>query len=318
MGDLKVDDKMDDKIDGSTVLLRVLMEFFGVMFQLICFSRLGANDYYYMSDNANTIATIVTVNNETNSTINIIQTTNGGYTNSKEPSLAANLVLLVTLVVFQFPFLNAYILFMYDTCVIARTSFKRVSLCVLLTGVQLGAVWLACLFITGVQRAQKPWKGTITWMAPNKMQTHSDSKTLVDADRDLGVEFLEEFVAVTALLVGYIHLVYLNFEADKEVGAKLFRSEKHLFSTIASGIYKMPIPITFILQVTLLVAGLLRAFPSAHLSPHISLYIALMGYSSWGAFGWCIFGAIAAFMVTYIMFWLLYVWRMEVQDQVPL
>jgi hypothetical protein len=308
------DVKVDDKIDGWTVLLRALMEFFGVMFQLICFSRLGANDYYYMADNANTIATIVTVNNQTDNTINIIQTTNGGYTNSKEPSLAANLVLFVTLVVFQFPFLNAYIVFMYDTCVIARTPWKRVSLCVFLTGVQLGAVWVACLFITGVQRAQKPWKGTITWMAPNMTQTRSDPKSLVDADRDLGVEFLEEFVAVTALLVGYIHLVYLNFEYDKPNG--LFGSEKHFFSTIGSGIYKMPIPITFILQVTLLVAGLLRAFPSAHLSPHISLYIALMGYSSWGAFGWRIFGGIVAFIVTYLMFWLLYVWRMGVQDQV--
>jgi hypothetical protein len=292
------------------------MEFFGVMFQLICFSRLGANDYYYMSDNANTIATIVTVNNETNSTINIIQTTNGGYTNSKEPSLAANLVLFVTLVVFQFPFLNAYILFMYDTCVIARTSWKRLCLCVLLAGVQLFAVWVACQFITGVQRAQKPWKGTITWMAPNRTQTHSDTNSLVDADRVLGVEFLEEFVAVTALLVGYIHLVYLNFQHDKTNEAQLFRSKKHFFSTIEEGIYKMPIPIAFILQVTLLVAGLLRAFPSAHLSPHISLYIALMGYSSWGAFGWRIFGGIVAFIVTYLMFWLLYVWRMGVQDQV--
>jgi len=259
---------VDPKIDGATVLLRAATEVSAVFFQVACFSRLGA-------------------------------TARG----SDEPSLAANLVLFVTLVVFQFPYLNGYIVLMYDTCVMARTSALRVFLCVVLIGCQLLGVWLATLLILCVQNEALPWNGTITWMAPKKAATPSD------AGRNLGVEFFEEFVAVTALLVGYVHLTYLNFEYAKEPAKRLFQSSAHLFSKIEPAIHQLPIPLPFILQVTLLVAGLLRAFPSAHLSPHVSLYVALMGYSTWGAFGFRILGGAVALLVTYVLFWVFYVRR---------
>ena len=284
-----------EPIDGYTVLLRASTEFVAVFFQILCFSRVGANDYYY-----------VVQNNQTTNTSNVIQTS------SKEPSLEANLVLFVTLVVFQFPYLNGYIVFMYETCVLGRisntfVSFLRVLLCFFLVGFQLAGVAAAHAFIWAVQNTQKPWKGTITWLVPN-----AKGLSASDSGRDLGVELLEEFVAVTALLIGYVHLTYLNFEYGKEPAVKLFRSPVHLFATIPKPVQQLAIPLPFILQVTLLVAGLLRAFPSAHLSPHISLYIALMGYSTWEAFWFRMLGGILAFMVAYMLFWGAYVRRTRV------
>ncbi len=88
-------------IAPETILIRSLTELSEVFFQLCCFSRLGTNDYYYVVD---------------------ITTGLSNAVNSNEPSLVANLVLFVTLVVFQFPFLNGYILLMYDTCGIGRTN----------------------------------------------------------------------------------------------------------------------------------------------------------------------------------------------------
>jgi hypothetical protein len=274
---------VDTKIDPKTVGLRIATEFVAVLFQLICFSRLGPNDYYYVANDT-------------------------AAKPSAEPSLAANLVLLVTLVIFQFPFMNAYILFMYDTCVIGRPSGKRFLLCFVLAGVQLLAAWVATLCIHAAQQGQQPWRGAITWMAAGK------KLEALDQGRNLGVDFLEEFVAVTALLVGYIHLTYYNFQYGKE--PKLFRSPTHHFSKIEPVIQQLPIPLPFILQVTLLVAGLLRAFPTAHLSPHVSVYIVLMGYTTDGAFGFRIFGGVAGFVVSYVLFWGFYVERTGVHPKV--
>ena len=280
---------VDTKIDPKTVGLRVATEFASVLFQLVCFSRLGPNDYYYVANGS---------------------TGASDARHSEEPSVAANLVLFVTLVVFQFPFLNGYVLFMYDTCVIGRTSWPRVVLCLLLVGVQLLAAWVATLCIHAAQDGQQPWRGKVTWMAP-KQKLES-----VDAGRNWGVEFLEELVAVTALLVGYVHLTYLNFEYDKDDAVKLFRSPTHFFSKIEPEVQKLAIPLPFIVQVTLLVAGLLRAFPTAHLSPHVSLYIWLMGYTTDVAFGFRMLGGVAAFGVSFAMFWGFYVGRSGVHPRV--
>jgi len=273
-------DNVHGKI-AETILIRSLTELSAVFFQLCCFSRLGANDYYYVVDSSTGVSNAV---------------------NNNEPSLAANLVLFVTLVVFQFPFLNGYILLMYDTCVIGRSNGWRFLGCCFLVGVQLLAVFLAHLCILSVQNSQQPWKGRITWMAPKQKLESTDE------GRNGASEILEEFVAVTALLVGYVHLTY------KEA-APLFGSGTHVFSPIDQAARKRPIPLALILQMTLLVAGLLRAFPTAHLSPHVSLYLALMGYTTWGAFGWRIFGGIVGFVVAYVMFWGVYVRSVEVHGK---
>lgn len=186
---------VDPEISLQTVAIRSLTEFCAVAFQLVCLSRLGPND----------------INNQL------------------EPSVAANLVLFVTLVIFEFPFLNGYILFMYDLCVIGRTSIPRIILCVFILGIQVVGVVIAWLIIRDIQ---EHWKGTITWIsAPVAGAT--------DVDRNLYAEFFEEFFAVLALLVGYIHLTYLNFQT-KEI--QLFYSPTHFFLRSRQNLSKPPSP----------------------------------------------------------------------------
>jgi hypothetical protein len=269
-------DAVDKHISFATVLIRTFAEFAAVLFQLVCFSRLGTRDYYYLVNHKAEFAE---------------------YDNSQlEPSLAANFVLFVTLVVFQFPFMNAYILFMYDMCVIAHTSWWRILCCFWLLGVQIVGVLMAWRVIRDVQMR---WKGTLTWIVPAFQAT--------DTGISMEAEFYEEFLAVLALLVGYIHLTYLNFG---KLG--LFRSPEHLFSELSPQVLAIPIPMTFIMQMTLLVAGLLSAFPTSHLSPHISCYLLSMGYTTWARFYFRLLGGGAAFIVTYCLFWLGYAPRVGV------
>ena len=274
----KEQDEEFEKISWATLLIRSVTEFAAVLFQLVCFSRLGANDYYYL------------VNQKTGETEQRSQ---------DEPSLAANLVLFVTLVLFQFPFMNAYILFMYDLCVIARTSWLRVLCCFWLLAVQVVGVVMAWLVIRDVQGR---WKDTVTWIVPAFEAT--------DQGVEVMAEFWEEFFAVLALLVGYVHLTYLNFG---KVG--LFRSSEHTFSQFSAATKELPIPMTFILQVTLLVAGLLRAFPRAHLSPHVSCYLLIMRYTTWARFYFRFLGGLAAFVAAYVLFWCAYEPRTRVHKR---
>lgn len=264
-------EKLFKQISLETIFIRSGTEFCSVIFQLICFSRLGTKDYYYLVNQNTTFAQ---------------------YDSQLEPSLAANFVLFVTLLVFQFPFLNAYILFMYDTCVIGRTSIKRVMFCLLVAGFQIAGVAVAYGIIKWLQ---EHWNDSITWIVPAFQAT--------DEGRIFEAEIFEEFLAVTALLVGYIHLVYYNFQTPT---IQIFHSPTHFFSELKQGEQTLPIPLPFIMQVTLLVAGLLRAFPTSHLSPHISFYLVIMGYTTWNGFGCRIGAGIAAYFVTLAWFWGLY------------
>jgi hypothetical protein len=262
---------IDESISYQTLFIRSVTEFSAVIFQLICFSRLGAKDYYYLVNQNADFAR---------------------YDNSQlEPSLAANFVLFVTLLIFQFPYLNGYILFMYDTCVVGRSSLQRKGSCLILTGIQIIAVVVVWSII---RAAQEHWKGTITWIVPQVQAT--------DDGRAWWAEFVEEWFAVMALLVGYIHLTYLNFEP-------LFCSSKHTFSDFSPEVLDYAIPLPFIMQITLLVAGLLRAFPTSHMSPHISCYIMAMGYTTWPAFFLRMAGGVAGYISAYLWYWYSYVPR---------
>ena len=255
------------QISWPTLGIRSLTEVVSVFFQLVCYSRLGPRDYYYLVNKTD------------------------AYNNVLEPSLTANLVLLVTLVIFQFPFMNAYIVLMYDLCVIGRPSWPRIGCC----------VWLLCCHALGVTFAwvvikyvgvQGEWSNAITWMSAEGAAT--------DEGRNDVADVIEEAVAVTALLVGYIHLTYLNF---KTKDFNLFGSHEHLFSDFSAPTKKLAIPMTFILHMTLLVAGLLRCFPTAHLSPHISLYLLIMRYTTWKGCACRVGGGLIGVGLSWGMFW---------------
>jgi hypothetical protein len=173
-------------------------------------------------------------------------------------------------------------------------------------------VWLLVVQMLGVlapwgtSYGARKWKDVI-WNAPQGAATDAGFE-------NWGFEIAEEFFAVTALLVGYIHLTYLNF---KTVHFNIFVSKEHLFSKFSEATKRMSIPMTFMLHITLLVAGLLRCFPSAHLSPHVSFYLLLMQYSSPARFGCRIFGGVLAFGVTWALFWFGYAWRMKPREMWP-
>ncbi len=263
-------EKEDESISIETLIIRAVTEFGAVLFQLVCFSRLGAKDYYYLVNQKADFAE---------------------YDSQVEPSLAANFVLFVTFIIFQFPYLNGYILLMFDTCVTGRSSVQRKACCLFITAIQI----LAVVVVWGIIRAaQEHWKGTITWIVPQVKAT--------DDGRNWGAEFVEEWFAVWALMVGFIHLTFLN-------NAGLFCAQTHLFSEFSSQVKELPIPMTFIVQLTLLVAGLLRAFPTSHLSPHISCYIMAMGYTTWGAFFTRMAGGVAGYISAYLWYWYVYVPR---------
>jgi hypothetical protein len=266
----------------EAVFTRTLTEFLSVFCSLVCFSRLGAFEPSYK---------IVGFNNTSGVLV-------PEYESSYEPSLAANLVLFVTLVVFQFPFMNGYIVFTYDRCVIGGFHPGRILLCFWLEVCHGLGVLAAC----GVIWTARNWKG-IVWNAPQ-------GKATDEGFQNYGFEASEEFFAVTVLLVGYIHLTYNSF---KKVG--IFGSEEHLFSKFSDETKQRPIPLEFILHMTLLVAAVLRCFPSAHLSPHVSLYLLLMQYSSPGRFGCRIGGGVGAFVVTWAMFWFLYEKRTQAHGE---
>ena len=266
----------------EAVFTRTLTEFLSVFCSLVCFSRLGAFEPTYK---------IVRFDNTTGVLV-------PEYESSYEPSLAANLVLFVTLVVFQFPFMNGYIVFTYDRCVIGGFHPGRILLCFWLEVCHGLGVLAAC----GVIWTARNWKG-IVWNAPQGAATDEDF-------HNYGFEASEEFFAVTVLLVGYIHLTYNSF---KKVG--IFGSKEHLFSKFSDATKQRPIPLEFILHMTLLVTAVLRCFPSAHLSPHVSLYLLLMQYSSPARFGCRIGGGVGAFVVTWAMFWFVYQKRTQAHGE---
>jgi hypothetical protein len=261
---------IDESISIETLIIRALTEFGAVIFQLVCFSRLGAKDYYYLVNQKADFAE---------------------YDSQLEPSLAANFVLFVTFIIFQFPYLNGYILLMFDTCVTGRSSVQRKACCLFLTAIQIIAVVVVWAII---REAQEHWKGTITWIVPQVKAT--------DDGRNWGAEFVEEWFAVLALMVGFIHLTYLNHK-------ELFCAQTHLFSNFSPQVKELSIPMPSIVQLTLLVAGLLRAFPTSHLSPHISCYIVAMGYTTWPAFFTRMAGGVTGYISAYVWYWYMYVPR---------
>ena len=90
------------------------------------------------------------------------------------------------------------------------------------------------------------------------------------ADSSLPSDFAiaEEFLAVFALLVGFMHLLQCDIPFLLNLSSRPEPS-KH-----------RPIPIGMITSASLLVAGMSRAFPSAHLAGHVSVYSWIRGFNN--------------------------------------
>ena len=70
----------------------------------------------------------------------------------------------------------------------------------------------------------------------------------------------------------------------------------------------IPIPIDFILHVCILLAATTRAFPTAHGTPAISLFMGYMGYSNKDAIQYRIGGGILGSLASLLYYYIWYVW----------
>ncbi len=113
---------------------------------------------------------------------------------------------------------------------------------------------------------QTPSVDTITWNKKNaitwNMTDDATKKDAMNKDHHWHVHFFEEIFAVASLLIGFIYLIWLT----------KFRKIKSTKKNEAG----IKIDIKFYFQLTLLVAAVGQAFPSAQLSPHVLSYKVLM------------------------------------------
>ena len=161
------------------------------------------------------------------------------------------LILFLTLVVFTGPYLNGWLLYMDYIC-FQSWHPSYLILEHILVGIAITVAHvLGSLTAWAIVKDWQPIaKSTISWnvTAPTKANNN-----------DLYVHFFEEMLGVLSLLIGCAYLLWLkNIRRDKPVQAYEKMTPK--------------IDIKFYMQLTLLVAAVSQAFPSAYLSPHILCY----------------------------------------------
>ena len=218
----------------------VLQEGGAVVFNLVCGSRLGDHDYYYG-----------------------VTSTDSKYTKSADASYISNaslssmFVLFLTLHVFRGPYLNFWLVSLDYICVKTEvpsperpeilngfTKFARLA-CILVA--HLAAVGVALAFIPEVRKNSK---STLMW---------PEISTVNNPDSGDGFIFLEEIVAVCSVLVGFLYLAWL----------KKYKDEKEPLDKVEPP----QVDIEFYIRLTFVVAACKRAFPTAHLSPHVTTYM---------------------------------------------
>ena len=165
--------------------------------------------------------------------------------------ITSNLVLLLTLVVFTGPLLNTWLMLVQHIC-IKGDVFIYLPVAIVIIGTHIAG---SCTSWAIVNAAQPEWsKNNITWVEiPGKIDTGNKL-----------IEFLDECFGVLSLLIGCVYLFWLQIH-DKEVQDKI--------KEVKNDKRKPPwFDIQFFLRLTLLVASVSRAFPTAHLSLHVSIY----------------------------------------------
>ena len=218
------------------------------------------------------------------------------------------LVLFLTLVVFTGPYLNGWLLYMDFICFKkwghsaddAAGKKKNIYMTVenLLVGLAITAAHiLGSLTAWGVVKdLQHKGNSTIIW----------EKTAPATASNDLGVHFLEEMFGVLSLLIGCAYLLWLkNLAKDKPVKSKSINE------------IRLPkIEIKFYMQLTLLVAAVSQAFPSAYLSPHILCYKTFTQAITSDVCYVRLAGGAAALLVACLWLLLRVVYRRSVQNNV--
>lgn len=251
---------------SGTIFLMV-KEFVAVMFQLVCYSRLHSFDLF-----------------------------NGP------------LVLYVTLIVFSFPFLNPYLF-----AVLRLGPWNK------------GTSWFGVIFQTFLIACAQCGGGIVAALISNSVNSVWSSSALVRvnsvvngigveagsmyidnfSNKERGLAFLEEFVAVLTLLVGVIHLMECH-------AASLLKNRPSAVPPPppVDGIFALPSELVF--QVCVLVAGILCAFPSAHQAMHVSIFLEFSKEHPSHEVIWCrIGGGLVATICGVFYYCFVYLWSVE-------
>jgi len=173
--------------------------------------------------------------------------------------IVSTLVLFLTLVVFTGPLLNAWLMVADHICVLHSPPEKILVMIAFMGAHAAGAVSAGGIVAAFSKEEAKSAKSMLFWKTPEKV---AELKDLGLDDWQLVNHFFDELFGVTSLLMGCVYLLWLE----------QLKNEKHEQSTKTFS--DVPrIKIRFYLHLTLLVAAVSQAFPSAHLSPHISIYL---------------------------------------------
>ena len=233
----------------------MLQEFGSVFFNLICNSRLSNQDYFY----------------------GVNQTADAGYNIASSPSFTSSasfssmFVLLLTMIVFNAPFINTWLVAVDYKCVEDGFNRKRWYTLGGIVAAHTAAVVLAFWITDSVRN---DWKSSITWPDVRKEMTMQD-------DNYYWPVMFEELFAVASLLIGFLYLAWLRPEPKQS---------------------KTPIlDIQFCISLTLLVTATSRAFPTAHLSPHVSTYKWISREITFWPWFWHMLGGLVA--SGFVLFW---------------
>ena len=194
--------------------------------------------------------------------------------------ILSNLVLFVTLIVFAGPYLNIWITFIHHIC-IKHDIMPYLPKAFAIMVMHLCGALLATVIVTNLSR---DWSKKIVW----KSRPVSNS-SITGYEYDWGVQFFEEMTAVTSLLIGCAYLFWLQIHEGVEAKIQKLKRKKNTTPYF---------DINFFLRLTLLVASVSRAFPSAHLSFHISVYLRGMELIDWPSFSAHVVGGFVGLLIS--------------------
>jgi hypothetical protein len=147
----------------------------------------------------------------------------------------------------------------------------------------LGAL-LATVIVTNLSR---DWSKKIVWKS-----IPVSNSSITGYEYDWGVQFFEEMTAVTSLLIGCAYLFWLQIHEGVEATIQKLKKKKNTTPYF---------DINFFLRLTLLVASVSRAFPSAHLSFHISVYLRGMELIDWQSFSAHFVGGLVGLVISVVL-----------------
>jgi len=197
--------------------------------------------------------------------------------------ITSNLVLFLTLIVFAGPYLNIYITFIHHICIKEDIGWYLPKALFIMVMHLCGAL-IAFQIVTN---ASRDWSDNIVWKSkpvPNS--------SIPGYEFNWGVEFYEEMTGVISLLIGCAYLFWLQTHEGIQDKIQNLKENNN------------PIPyfdINFFLRLTLLVASVSRAFPSAHLSFHISVYLRGMELIDWQSFSAHFVGGLVGLVISVVL-----------------